>query len=186
MKKMRARTIFIAMILLILVLYCGSRFFRSASFSPAATVQFIHDTVILSDTVIRRHETVRRVKQIDTAVVVMRDTVRDTVYVSLPIEERLYTGTVSDDSMRVNLRIAYHGYRAAIDTIQMTYDRIYTTRSGTSNTPSENHKSLRSWGQFVGVGISAGYGIGKEIMARSPIATPFVGVSVTYGWGYRW
>lgn len=183
MKKMRARTFFIAMILLILVLYCGSRFFESASFSPAATVQFIHDTVTLSDTVIRCHETVRRVKQIDTAVVVMRDTVRDTVYISLPIEERLYTGTVSDDSMRVNLQIAYHGYRAAIDTIRMTYDRIYTTQPATSIRPSKSHDH---WGQFVGVGISAGYGIGKELIARDPIATPFVGVSLTYGWGYRW
>jgi hypothetical protein len=42
----------------------------------------------------------------------------------------------------------------------------------------------KGWGQFIGVGIGAGYG--ASVVGQTVYAAPEIGLHVTYGWGYHW
>lgn len=134
----------------------------------------IHDTIVRTavdiDTLYL--DRLRYVEVYDTAVIFEHDTVTDTIYMNIPIEHREYRDTFGTDSAKVAVNIKYHGFRAGIDTASYMLDVI-----------PQVHIKRNGWGQFVGVGVSAGYGIG---MGVTPRFEPFIGVSVVYGFGYHW
>lgn len=132
----------------------------------------IRDTVVLRNT--ETKTVVRYVSHTDTAVFVYRDTVRDTVYISLPITHNTYKDTVRGDSAEVRLSVDYHGWRAGIDSVRVSYEMHPLTIV---------KEKRRGFGQFVGVGLGVGAGIGMH--GAHPIATPVVGVHFVYGFGYR-
>lgn len=134
--------------------------------------EVIHDTVCIYDTV-RIAAKTRLICTTHTDTLIVRDT--DTIQVSLPLEHKEYRDTINADSARIRLNILFHGYRAGIDHIGVSYDIRPVTRT-------EIRK--KGWGQFVGVGIGAGYGVSAH--GGNVYASPQVGISVVYGFGYHW
>lgn len=136
----------------------------------------IHDTVTIQDTVrIMEKTAVRSVTLYDTTVVFFRDTVRDTIRVQIPIEEKVYQDTIETDSATVRLGVYYHGYRAGIDRVDVQTD----VRPATNTIVKK-----RGWGQFIGVGVGVGYG--ASVVGGRVVVGPEIGLHVTYGLGYRW
>ena len=142
---------------------------------PTLEPVVIHDTVTIHEDVIKEKITVRSVVEYDTAVIYLRDTIRDTVRVQIPIEHKVYNDTLCIDSARVRLNILFHGYKAEIDQISMGADIRPVIR---------REIKRNGWGQFIGLGIGLGYG--ASVVNGSVYAAPEVGVHVTYGWGYHW
>ena len=122
----------------------------------------------------REKTVVRSVTEYDTAIVFLHDTIRDTIVIQIPIEQKEYRDTVSADSMRVRLHILFHGYHAGIDHVGLSYDARPIIRT-------EVRK--KGWGQFVGIGIGAGYG--ACVQSGIVYAGPQVGLNVVYGFGYH-
>lgn len=117
-----------------------------------------HDTII-------EHEPI--VVGIDTIILPA-----DTVHV--PIDHYEYTDSIVTDTSRVSWNVIYSGYKASIDTFQLDW-------TFTPSIPVVERDN--GWGQFVGIGVSVGYGLG----CQSPLRfEPFIGATVTYGWGYHW
>ena len=94
--------------------------------------------------------------------------------IQIPIDHYEYSDSAVTDTSRVAWTVLYSGYKASIDTFQLDW----------TFTPSVLvEEKENGWGQFIGIGVSAGYGLG----CGSPLRfEPFVGVTVTYGWGYHW
>lgn len=148
--------------------------FRSCGHEqPRAEPIILHDTITRTDTII---ETRTRTLRIDsTAYVFVRDTatVTDTIY--LPCEWKEYRDSIVTDTSNINWSVKYHGYDAHIDSFGLNY-------KFTTNPRIEVKK--RGFGQFVGIGIGAGYGV--SVINNQVFAAPSVGVHITYGWGYHW
>ena len=136
--------------------------------------EVVHDTIAIREEVIREKTVVRSVTEYDTAIVFLHDTIRDTIVIQIPIEQKEYRDTVSADSMRVRLHILFHGYHAGIDHVGLSYDARPIIRT-------EVRK--KGWGQFVGIGIGAGYG--ACVQSGIVYAGPQVGLNVVYGFGYH-
>lgn len=121
------------------------------------------DTIRLTDTVVVREPVVREsvvirtetrfMKLADTLCVVFRDTVRDSVMVEVPIEQKVYADT--------NYVAWISGFEPRLDSIQV-YRHEMITRPGS-----------KRWG----IGVQAGYGLTTRGFA------PFVGVGVSYRLG---
>ena len=134
--------------------------------------------------------------QYDTIVVVERDTMtirervkqwqyhydtimlHDTVYVAdVP---QVYTDSTPD-------------YRLAVNAVKM-YDysldiyRADTFTSYVPQVPSDGTKQSRRgrFGQSIVVGLQVGYGLGVQPADMQARFEPYVGVGITYGWGYNW
>ena len=121
------------------------------------------DTVRVTDTVVVREPQVREsvvirtetrfMKLADTLCVVFRDTVRDSVMVEVPIEQKVYADT--------NYVAWISGFEPRLDSIQVyRHEMITRPRS-------------KRWG----IGVQAGYGLTTRGFA------PFVGVGVSYRLG---
>ena len=121
------------------------------------------DTIRLTDTVVVREPVVREsvvirtetrfMKLADTLCVVFRDTVRDSVMVEVPIEQKVYADT--------NYVAWISGFEPRLDSIQVyRHEMITRPRS-------------KRWG----IGVQAGYGLTTRGFA------PFVGVGVSYRLG---
>ena len=132
----------------------------------------------------------------DTIVVVERDTMtirervkqwqyhydtimlHDTVY--LADVPQVYTDSTTD-------------YRLAVNAVKM-YDysldiyRADTFTRYVPQVPSGCMKQSRRgrFGQSIVVGLQVGYGLGVQPATMQARFDPYVGVGITYGWGYNW
>lgn len=137
----------------------------------------IHDTTTVTVEKIKEKEKIKRVVEYDTFLIVEKDTVRDTVYVSLPIEYKQYRDTFNTDTSRTILDIKYSGYKTQLDGLYV--ESHYKARE----TVKIKHTGF---GQFVGVGLQLGYGASINPVNKTFQPSPYIGVGVTYGWGYHW
>ena len=94
--------------------------------------------------------------------------------ISIPIDHYDYSDSAVTDTSCVKWTVLYSGYNASIDT-------FYLDWTFTPSTPIEVKDN--GWSQFVGIGASIGYGLGCANPLRFE---PFIGITVTYGWGYHW
>lgn len=142
---------------------------------PEPVIQY--DTIIRDSIQIQEKVKLKYVTKYDTAIYIKHDTFMDTVYVQLPINHYQYRDTGSTDSSKYNIGINYSGYKASLDSVWFNYSYIPQTIVKTKK---------NGWGQFVGVGLQVG--VGPSINARDGtfVTGPYVGVGVTYGFGYHW
>ena len=75
----------------------------------------VHDTTIITKEEIKEKEKIKRVVEYDTFFIKETDTIRDTFYVSLPIEYKQYRDTFTTDTSRTILDIKYSGYKSSLD-----------------------------------------------------------------------
>ena len=137
----------------------------------------IHDTTTVTVEKIKEKEKIKRVVEYDTSFIIERDTVRDTIYVSLPIEYKQYRDTFNTDTSNTILDIKYSGYKAQLDGLYV--ESHYKTRE----TVKIKHTGFS---QFIGVGLQLGYGASINPINKTFQPSPYIGVGVTYGWGYHW
>ena len=142
---------------------------------PEPVIQY--DTIIRDSIQIQEKVKLKYVTKYDTAIYIKHDTFMDTVYVQLPINHYQYRDTGGTDSSKYNIGINYSGYKASLDSVWFNYSYIPQTIVKTKK---------NGWGQFVGVGLQVG--VGPSINARDGtfVTGPYVGVGVTYGFGYHW
>lgn len=151
--------------------------FRSCgrSHSPSPDPIKIHDTISITDTLLREKiRTIFRTKA-DTFVLCQHDSIHDTIWMEIPIDHKIYADRIKADSGSFDVAIKYSGYRASLDSVGIAYHAELM--------PSVIEKK-RGIGQFVGIGLGVGYG-GTMIDQRI-YAAPYVGVHLTYGFGYTW
>lgn len=136
----------------------------------------VHDTTIITKEQIKEKEKIKRVVEYDTFFIKEIDTIRDTFYVSLPIEHKQYRDTFTTDTSRTILDIKYSGYKSSLDGVY-----VYS-----SFTQKERIKVKHTgFGQFVGVGLHLGYGASINHIDKTFNPGPYIGVGITYGWGYH-
>lgn len=135
----------------------------------------VRDTIQVDREVIKWKERVRYVTKFDTIIYAIRDTVSDTIRVELPIEHKEYRDTITNDSTRIIMAIDYSGFKPQLDRVWVDYsaDRRYAVQS----------KKKGHFGQFVGVGVQVGYGLGVSV---TPKFEPYIGIGISYGFGYSW
>ena len=137
----------------------------------------VHDTTIITKEQIKEKEKIKRVVEYDTFFITERDTIRDTFYVSLPIEHKQYRDTFTTDTSRTILDIKYSGYKSSLDGVyvQSSFaqkERIKVKTSG--------------FGQYLGIGLQVGYGATINATDKTFIPGPYIGVGISYGWCYKW
>ena len=130
-------------------------------------------------TIVTKTDTIREIK-IDTQFVAkpkyISRVVLDTVYVPkdtvLYVEQKTYSDSVAT--------IWVSGVNPIIDSAKYTLPKEYITINTTTTNTIVKEKH---WSQFVGIGVGTGYGVS---MTPQPQFSPYVGVSITYGFGYTW
>lgn len=136
-------------------------------------------------------------------VVVKTDTIVELRYDTLTIRERVQQWRYHYDTIRVrdtvyvadvpqNYVDSTTDYRLEVNAVKM-YDysiSIYKTDTFTRyvpQVPSERTEtSLRGFGQSIVVGLQVGYGLGVQPATMQARFEPYVGIGITYGWGYHW
>lgn len=137
----------------------------------------VHDTTIITKEEIKEKEKIKRVVEYDTFFITQRDTIRDTFYVSLPIEHKQYRDTFTTDTSRTILDIKYSGYKSSLDGVYVQ----------SSFTQEERIKVKTSgFGQYLGIGLQVGYGATINAIDKTFIPGPYIGVGISYGWCYKW
>ena len=137
----------------------------------------VHDTTIITKEEIKEKEKVKRVVEYDTFFIKQTDTIRDTFYVSLPIEYKQYRDTFTTDTSRTILDIKYSGYKSSLDGVYVQ----------SSFTQKERIKVKTSgFGQYLGIGLQVGYGATINTIDKTFIPGPYIGVGISYGWCYKW
>lgn len=149
--------------------------FRSCKSQPQPEPVQIHDTISLTDTIIKEKVQILWRDYVDTFFVQVHDSIRDTIKMEIPIDHKIYADKIEADSGRFDLAIKYSGYRASLDSIGISYHAEIL--------PAVVEKK-RGFGQFVGIGIGVGYGC--TMIDQRIYASPYVGVHLTYGFGYTW
>lgn len=121
-------------------------------------------TEVVHDTVTVERPVERYVRKTDSIRVVVRDTlrVRDTLYISLPREVKVY----EDDRYRAEVS----GYMPSLDRMDIYQQTQIVEKEVVRNI--EVKKRTR-WG----IGITAGYGV---TIGREPTFAPYVGVGINY------
>lgn len=138
-------------------------------------VVYVRDTISIPYETIKYKERVKYVTQFDTIICVVRDSVMDTVRVELPIEHKQYRDTIKTDTTDIKVDIEYSGFKPQLDRVWIDYS--YTGKQLVKS------KKKGHFGQSVVVGVQVGYGVG----INNPIKfNPYVGVGITYGFGYSW
>ena len=136
----------------------------------------VHDTTIVTKEQIKEKEKIKRIVDYDTFFIKETDTIRDTFYVSLPIEYKQYRDTFTTDTSRTILDIKYSGYKSSLDGVYVH----------SSFTQKERIKVKRTgFGQFIGVGLQIGYGASVNHIDKTFNPGPYVGVGITYGLCYH-
>jgi hypothetical protein len=144
----------------------------------------IHDTIFRDSIQIREKEVVKYKTRdrITYDTIIERDTVKDTVNIQIPIyiEHKSYRDFQVTDTSNWELQIDYSGiqyenHHPSIDNVQFKYSYIPKE----TIIPKEN--ALR---QFVGISINAGYGATINTTDKTFIPGPYIGVGVSYGWGW--
>lgn len=141
----------------------------------------LHDTISVHDTAyITKHTKPREVIRHDTIWLPKVDsaenahTTTDADFALVPITQSEYRDTFATDSTRAEVAVLFSGYNARIDSVGINYQ-------ATIQPLVERKKN--GWGQFVGIGVGAGYGVAFG----SPIvAAPEIGIHIVYGFGYHW
>lgn len=137
----------------------------------------IHDTTFVTEERIKEKEKIKYITKFDTFKILETDTIRDTIYMSIPIEHKQYRDTFLTDTTRTILDIKYSGYKAELDALYVH----------SSFTQKERIKVKTSgFGQFVGAGLQLGYGASVNPVNKTFQPSPYIGVGITYGWGYHW
>lgn len=155
--------------IIVLLGLAGAFFLGRATVKPAADMRIERDTVVVRDTVRVEYpkevlQTVVRTEYIDVPVnvpVIERDTIRDTVRVALPIEERTYS---SED-----YRAVVEGYKARLKSIEVYPRTVYVNTTQTV-------RERKRWG--VTLGVQGGYGITPQGYQ------PYAGIGVTFGYSF--
>lgn len=137
----------------------------------------VHDTTIITKEEIKEKEKIKNVVHYDTCFIIDKDTVRDTIYVSLPIEYKQYRDTFNTDTSRTILDIKYSGFKTQLDGVYV--ESHYKAKE----TVKIKHTGF---GQFVGIGVHLGYGAGVNYIDKTFQPCPYIGIGITYGWGYHW
>lgn len=132
---------------------------------PVVTEEVVNTvTRVVRDTVTIERPVERFIHTTDSILVAVRDTicVRDTLYISLPREVKVY----EDDRYRAEVS----GYMPSLDRIDI-YQQTQIVEKEVVRTV-EGKKRTR-WG----VGITAGYGVTID---RQPSFVPYVGIGINY------
>lgn len=137
----------------------------------------IHDTIIKDSIQIKEKIKWKYRTVYDTAIITNIDTFIDTVKIHIPIDHYQYRDTGSTDSTKYTLGINYSGFKPSLDSVWFNYSYIPKTIVKTKK---------NGWGQYVGVGVQVG--IGPSVNARDGtfVTGPYIGIGVTYGFGYHW
>ncbi len=125
------------------------------------------DTTYVCDTVvIEQPVAVRTAAAVDSILVPVLDTVKilDTIYVSLPLEQKIYSGE--------DYRAWVSGYRPSLDSLQIFRTSIEVTNQVERAAAKNSHWTF---------GVQAGYGIVATGGKVGP--GPYVGLGVTYRFG---
>lgn len=135
----------------------------------------IHDTICRTDTAylagktktlyVVRHDTIREWEY---------DTITHTEYAVVPIEQRLYKDTFATDTSSIALAVAFSGYKAQIDSVGLDYTFVVQPRT---------IREKKGFGWCVMPSVQVGYGVA---FGNQVVATPYVGVGVSVGFGYTW
>lgn len=154
---------------LFLIIYIAKR----TENSPTPTEVVRYDTIVVVE-----HDTIRSVRTI-LQETYKYDTVmlRDTVFIAdFP---QNYVDSTED-------------YRLEVSAVKM-YDYsldIYRADTFTRYVPqvsTERKKQSRmGFGQSIIVGLQVGYGLGVQPATMRARFEPYVGIGITYGWGYSW
>ncbi len=122
------------------------------------------DTLYLHDTIRINKPSPIIIRNIDTIIVQVKDTIRlkDTLYLTLPREQKIYQGE--------NYQAWISGYRPELDSMHIFRN---TQQIITSTTIHSKPKSNR-WG----VGIHVGYGLTLQQNTIKP--TQYIGIGVCY------
>lgn len=135
----------------------------------------IHDTIIrdsiqIQEKVVTRYITKEKIV-FDT--VIQNDTF--TIYVPVPIEHKSYRDFQLTDTAQWEIGIDYSGYKPSLDSVWFNYSYI----------PEEVVKTKENaFRQFVGISVNIGYGATINTIDRTFIPGPYIGVGVSYGWGW--
>ena len=136
----------------------------------------IHDSIDVHDTTYIAGKT--KVLQVrDTIVITKYDTIAgktDTTQ-TLVYATKEYADTFATDTSSIALAVRYSGYNAKIDSVGLQY-RFEVQ-------PKVVHDK-RGWGWCVMPSVQVGYGVGLN--GSQVIASPYVGVGVSVGFGYHW
>lgn len=121
-------------------------------------------TKVVHDTLTMERPVEKYIRITDTICVRVRDTVsvRDTLYISLPREVKVY----EDERYRAEVS----GYRPSLDRIDIYQQTQIVEKEIVRTVDGKKHTR---WG----VGITAGYGV---TMGRQPTVSPYVGVGINY------
>lgn len=131
----------------------------------------------------------------DTIVVVQRDTIRSIR--TILQETYKYDTVVLRDTVFIadipqNYVDSTPDYRIDIRAVKLYgYDLdIYKTSTNTQVLPREPQTASKErrgkFGQSVVIGLQAGYGLGVQPSTMQARFEPYVGIGITYGWGYSW
>lgn len=160
-------------ILLLLVWLLGFTARRTEN-SPLPTEPIRYDTVVvvIADTIRSTRTILQETYKYDTIVL------RDTVFIAdIP---KNYIDSTPD--YRIDIRaVKLYGYDLDIykaDTLTRYVPQI----------PAESKRQSRRgrFGQSIVVGLQAGYGLGVQPSTMQARFEPYVGIGITYGWGYSW
>lgn len=138
---------------------------RTTKKIDSAGVKVKRDTVVVYDTVTERYpeyvtQWETRTERVEVPTVI-RDTVRDTILVNLPITERVYEGK---------------DYRAVIEGWNPVLKEMTTYPATKYITVTETVTKRKRWG--VSIGAQGGYGITPEGMQ------PYAGIGITVGYNF--
>ena len=134
-----------------------------------------NDTIVVTknDTIFK--ERIKYVTTIDTAIIFQHDSIIDTIYVTLPDEHKEATFKKSQDSIDLEAKIQYHGYKAEIDSVKFAYQLHYT-----QEVPKPKQKKI---GFVWFIGPSASGGVNFNINNRTFDYGPSLGISIGVGVG---
>lgn len=160
-------------ILLLLVWLLGFTARRTEN-TPQPTEVVCYDTIVVV-----KHDTIRSTRTIlqetykyDTVVL------RDTVFIAdFP---QSYVDSTED--YRIDIR-AVKLYDYDLDIYRADTLTRYVPQIPAEGT-KQSHKG--KFGQSIVVGLQAGYGLGVQPSTMQARFEPYVGIGITYGWGYSW
>lgn len=158
----------IVILALIIFVGCvvGAFFFgRSTTRTDIVRNEVERDTIIVRDTIRQYYpqeveRVVVRTERVEVPVIV-RDTIHDTVYVNIPIEEREYKSR--------NYRVVIGGFNPYLKSIDVYPQTVYINAT-------ESITTRKRWNLMLGV--QGGYGI-------TPMGwQPYAGVGVSFGYNF--
>lgn len=121
----------------------------------------VRDTLILHDTIRIEKPVAKYVTTRDTIKIPVVVTEHDTIYVSLPREEKTYTDST--------YRAVVSGYEPSLDLIEVYPQKTIITETHNIFVPSR-----KRWG----IGVQVGYG--AALNGKQVVLSPYIGVGLSY------